>query len=94
MFTDLPLDELHTYRPPRPEPAGFDAFWRRTLDEARAHDLDARERVLLVSDLDNLPGDGQAHGLSLRSRCTLLPVIESARVMARPRQAACGGATS
>ncbi|MFJ5802418.1 acetylxylan esterase [Streptomyces decoyicus] len=42
MFTDLPLDELRTYRPPRPEPAGFDAFWRRTLDAARAHDLDAR----------------------------------------------------
>lgn len=42
MFTDLPLDELHTYRPPRPEPAGFDAFWQRTLDEVRAHDLDAR----------------------------------------------------
>ncbi|MGW7244837.1 acetylxylan esterase [Streptomyces decoyicus] len=42
MFTDLPLDELHTYRPPRSEPAGFDAFWRRTLDEAGAHDLDAR----------------------------------------------------
>ncbi|WP_129292898.1 acetylxylan esterase [Streptomyces lydicus] len=42
MFTDLPLDELHGYRPPRHEPAGFDAFWRRTLDEARAHDLDAR----------------------------------------------------
>ncbi|WP_326616942.1 acetylxylan esterase [Streptomyces decoyicus] len=42
MFTDLPLDELHTYRPPRPEPAGFDAFWRRTLDEAGAHDLDVR----------------------------------------------------
>lgn len=42
MFTDLPLDELHTYRPPRPEPAGFDAFWQRTLDEARVHDLDAR----------------------------------------------------
>ncbi|MFJ9467687.1 acetylxylan esterase [Streptomyces caniferus] len=42
MFTDLPLDELHAYRPPRPEPAGFDAFWQRTLHEARAHDLDAR----------------------------------------------------
>ncbi|MDT0460944.1 acetylxylan esterase [Streptomyces sp. DSM 41527] len=42
MFTDLPLDELHRYRPPRPEPAGFDAFWQRTLDEARTHDLDAR----------------------------------------------------
>ncbi|MFE0374487.1 acetylxylan esterase [Streptomyces inhibens] len=42
MFTDLSLDELRTYRPPLPEPAGFDAFWQRTLDEARAHDLDAR----------------------------------------------------
>ncbi|WP_328382518.1 acetylxylan esterase [Streptomyces sp. NBC_00400] len=42
MFTDLPLDELHRYRPPRPEPAGFDAFWQRTLDEARDRDLDAR----------------------------------------------------
>ncbi|MGW7489681.1 acetylxylan esterase [Streptomyces sp. NPDC054786] len=42
MFTDLPLDELRTYRPPRPEPAGFEAFWQRTLEETRAHDLDAR----------------------------------------------------
>ncbi|PBC86381.1 cephalosporin-C deacetylase [Streptomyces sp. 2224.1] len=42
MFTDLPLDELRSYRPPRPEPAGFDAFWQRTLDEARDRDLDAR----------------------------------------------------
>ncbi|WP_043268035.1 acetylxylan esterase [Streptomyces sp. CT34] len=42
MFTDLPLDELRRYHPPLPEPAGFDAFWRRTLDEARGHELDAR----------------------------------------------------
>ncbi|GES29192.1 acetylxylan esterase [Streptomyces angustmyceticus] len=42
MFTDLSLDELRAYRPPRPEPPGFDAFWQRTLDETRAHDLDAR----------------------------------------------------
>ncbi|MEU8917498.1 MULTISPECIES: acetylxylan esterase [Streptomyces] len=42
MFTDLPLDALRTYCPPRPEPAGFEAFWRRTLVEARTHDLDAR----------------------------------------------------
>ncbi|MFF3541627.1 acetylxylan esterase [Streptomyces platensis] len=42
MFTDLPLDALHTYCPPRPEPAGFDTFWRRTLVEARTHALDAR----------------------------------------------------
>ncbi|MFJ6748626.1 MULTISPECIES: acetylxylan esterase [unclassified Streptomyces] len=42
MFIDLPLDELRSYRPPLPEPAGFDAFWQRTLKEARGHDLDAR----------------------------------------------------
>ena len=27
---------------PAPQPAGFDAFWQRTLKEARGHDLDAR----------------------------------------------------
>ncbi|MFI7099093.1 acetylxylan esterase [Streptomyces sp. NPDC050161] len=42
MFIDLPLDELRGYRPPLPEPAGFDAFWQRTLEETRAHALDAR----------------------------------------------------
>ncbi|MET9293952.1 acetylxylan esterase [Streptomyces sp. NPDC003077] len=42
MFLDMPLDELRAYRPEPPEPDGFDAFWQRTLDEARAHDLDAR----------------------------------------------------
>ncbi|MEU9499588.1 acetylxylan esterase [Streptomyces sp. NPDC048196] len=46
MFTDLPLDELRTYRPPLPEPPGFDAFWERTLAEARAHDLAARFTAL------------------------------------------------
>ena len=33
---DLPLDELREYRPPRDEPADFDAFWAETLDESRA----------------------------------------------------------
>jgi cephalosporin-C deacetylase len=33
---DLPLEELRTYRPEREEPADFDAFWARTLDEAEA----------------------------------------------------------
>lgn len=42
MLFDLPLDELRTYRPPRREPADFDAFWARTLNEARAHPLQAR----------------------------------------------------
>lgn len=39
---DLPLDELVSFRPDVTEPDDFDAFWTRTLDEARAHDLDIR----------------------------------------------------
>lgn len=42
MFIDMPLDQLRTYRPPLPEPDGFDAFWQRTLEETGAHPLDAR----------------------------------------------------
>ena len=38
---DLPLDALRAYRPERSEQADFDAFWRRTLAEARAFPLDA-----------------------------------------------------
>ncbi|MCG5218431.1 acetylxylan esterase [Streptosporangium soli] len=37
---DLPLDRLRTFAPEREEPAGFDDFWRMTLEEARRHDLD------------------------------------------------------
>ena len=45
-FFDLTLDELKAYRPAREEPQDFDAFWKSTLDEARAHPLDAKfERV-------------------------------------------------
>jgi cephalosporin-C deacetylase len=33
---DLPADELETHRCAAAEPAGLDAFWRRTLAEARA----------------------------------------------------------
>lgn len=39
-FLDLPLEELQAYRPPRIEPADFDAFWAGTLAAARAHPLD------------------------------------------------------
>ncbi|MFI1658107.1 acetylxylan esterase [Streptomyces sp. NPDC020472] len=39
---DLPLDRLRTYRSTSVEPEDFDAFWAKTLDEARAHELDAR----------------------------------------------------
>ncbi len=38
---DLPLDRLSTYVPAREEPADFEEFWRRTLDETRRHPLDA-----------------------------------------------------
>ena len=40
-FFDLPLNELKTYLPTREEPADFDSFWKSTLDEARAHPLNA-----------------------------------------------------
>ncbi len=33
---DLPLDQLREYRPPRDEPADFDAFWASTLAASRA----------------------------------------------------------
>ena len=34
---DLPLTTLRNYLPERDEPADYDAFWDRTLDEQRAH---------------------------------------------------------
>ncbi|UUU37855.1 acetylxylan esterase [Streptomyces sp. NBC_00162] len=37
-LTDLGADELVRYRPELSDPTGFDAFWRRTLAEARSHD--------------------------------------------------------
>lgn len=40
-FFDFSLDQLKTYCPDREEPADFDAFWRRTMDETRAHPLNA-----------------------------------------------------
>lgn len=39
---DLPLDELRSYRSASAEPEDFDAFWAKTLQESREHDLDAR----------------------------------------------------
>jgi cephalosporin-C deacetylase len=35
-FCDMPLAELERYKPKLREPKDFDAFWKRTLDEARA----------------------------------------------------------
>ena len=43
---DLPLDELATHRCSAPEPPGLDAFWARTLDEARALATPAQLRAL------------------------------------------------
>ena len=37
---DKPMEELRVYRPERPEPADFDTFWARTLEETRRHPLD------------------------------------------------------
>lgn len=41
-FFDLPLDELQAYAPARKEPADFDVFWQRTLQETRQHPLEAQ----------------------------------------------------
>ncbi|MFI9625962.1 acetylxylan esterase [Streptomyces sp. NPDC052042] len=39
---DLSIEELRDYRSRSVEPADFDAFWAKTLDEARSYDLGAR----------------------------------------------------
>ena len=41
MLFDLPLEQLQAYCPPRDEPADFDAFWAKTLAEARDFPLGA-----------------------------------------------------
>lgn len=44
--TDLPLDQLITYRPDVAEPADFDEFWRRTVAETSAYKLDVTSDVV------------------------------------------------
>ncbi|MES4909219.1 MULTISPECIES: acetylxylan esterase [unclassified Streptomyces] len=39
---DMPLPELREYRSGAPEPADFDDFWGKTLQEARGYELGAR----------------------------------------------------
>jgi cephalosporin-C deacetylase len=39
---DLPLSELQVYKPDRDEPADFDAFWAKTLGDARSYPLAPR----------------------------------------------------
>ncbi|MEM5775230.1 MAG: acetylxylan esterase, partial [Anaerolineaceae bacterium] len=41
MYIDMPLEQLKTYLPDRPEPPDFDAFWQLTLQQARAFPLEA-----------------------------------------------------
>ena len=41
-FFDLPLSELQTYKPTREEPADWAAFWQETLQQTRAHPLNAQ----------------------------------------------------
>ena len=57
MFTDLPLEQLRTYRPEVPEPDDFDDFWTATLAEARGFDLaptlePVENRLALVDTYD------------------------------------------
>ncbi|MEV7085354.1 acetylxylan esterase [Streptomyces sp. NPDC093085] len=40
--SDLPLDQLRTYRSAAEEPEDFDQFWAKTLAETRGHALGAR----------------------------------------------------
>ncbi len=61
-LTDLTLDELRTFRPDVAEPDDFDAFWRRTLDEARAQaappTLDAADSPITQLVIEDLAFSG------------------------------------
>ena len=46
MFVDLPLAELRVYLPQVDEPADFDQFWAREVDEARSRDVNAQFRPM------------------------------------------------
>jgi cephalosporin-C deacetylase len=39
--SDFPIAQLRTYQPDLPAPTDLDAFWARTLEETRAHSLEA-----------------------------------------------------
>jgi len=61
---DLPPEQLRTYRPEVAEPADFDAFWQRTLEESRvvakAPVLTRVESPLTVFDVYDLRFSGYA----------------------------------
>lgn len=58
---DMPIDQLHEYRPEREEPSDFDAFWEETLTFSRGRGealftrLDTALRNLIVEDV-TFPG--------------------------------------
>ncbi len=58
MLVDLSLDKLRSFRYERPEPAGFDAFWRDVLADQRKHPLDVRtepvDTVLTTLDVSDV----------------------------------------
>ncbi len=45
-FFDYPLEKLQTLELPNTEPADFDTFWQRTLDDAAKHPLAAKFQKL------------------------------------------------
>ncbi|MEU5093269.1 acetylxylan esterase [Streptomyces sp. NPDC020996] len=47
-LTDIPLDDLLTYRAAHSAPEDFDSFWKDTLEQARAQD--SAPRVTPVHD--------------------------------------------
>ena len=86
-YFDLPLAELRSYLPEREEPADFDVFWRRTLDEARSRstglrrtELDAGYTELVTEDIefDGFGGDPiKGWFIAPRHRDGPLPVVVS-----------------
>ena len=56
-LTDLPLDELRSYRPEVAEPSDFDEFWSETLAEARVADR-GYDLALAETPLTELVVDG------------------------------------
>lgn len=54
---DMPLDQLETYRPDRAEPADFDQFWSRTLDDQDAAHPLAVERTAVDHGLRQIVTD-------------------------------------
>ena len=48
MFPDIPLEELQIYRPQRNEPADFDVFWAKTLQENKNYSLNAEFKPLEI----------------------------------------------